>query len=312
MAAALALRLSSRQTLCALADVELLEMLADRLAYPDRPAHPDRGAQLLPGVAAADQVAVKDPATGMRCLLPAAMLRMIRAAGLTALATRELAVPGVLTAAVFGTGTAVQVQIAVMAHYLPMLSHVALCRRGQEPGITGLLGELERAGIGLTAAVDPEQAALGANLLIVATPSPDRLQIGPLAPGALLVNAAGQNLPPHVVACANRIYVDDLALLEPNRHREFVLQHLAGPVTGCGSLLGHREGWYRHPAAGPGYQPVRADLGMVLACASPGRLDDDEILLVELLGTAAVDAALAGLIGRAAAEQHLGSWIELP
>ena len=53
MAAALTLRLSSRQTLCALADVELLEVLADRLAYPDRPAHPDRGAQVMFGVAAA-------------------------------------------------------------------------------------------------------------------------------------------------------------------------------------------------------------------------------------------------------------------
>ena len=63
--------------------------------------------------------------------------------------------------------------------------------------------------------------------------------------------------------------------------------------------------------AGHGYQPVRADLGMVLAGAAPGRLDD-EILLVELLGAEAVDAALAGQIGRAAAEHDLGSWIELP
>lgn len=306
MTAALALRLSSQQTLCALADIELLEVLADRLAYPDR------GAQVLPSVASAGQTAVEDPETGLRCLLPAAMLRMIRAAGLAALASRELAAPGVLTAAVYGTGTAIQVQIAVMAHYLPMLSHITLCGGGQEPAVTSVLDELERAGIGLTAAADPEGAALGANLLIVATPGPDRLRIGPLALGALVVNAAGQNLPHDVVACANRIYVDDLALLERNQHREFVARHLAGPDADGGPLLGHREGWYRHPAAGHGYQPVRADLGMVLACASPGRLDDDEILLVELLGAAAVDAALAGQIGRAAAEHHLGSWIELP
>jgi ornithine cyclodeaminase/alanine dehydrogenase-like protein (mu-crystallin family) len=327
MAAALTLRLSSRQTLCALADVELLEVLADRLAYPDRPAHPDRGAQVMFGVAAAGQTVVEDPETGLRCLLPAAMLRMIRAAGLAALASRELAAPGVLTAAVFGTGTAIQVQIAVMAHYLPMLSHIALGSGGQEPAVTSVLDELERAGIGLSAAADPERAALGANLLIAVTPSPDPLRIGPLPLGALVVNATGQDLPPDVVACASRIYVDDLALLERNRHREFVARHLAGPDArpdarsdagpdagpdaGGGPLLGHREGWYRHPVAGHGYQPVRADLGMVLAGAAPGRLDD-EILLVELLGAEAVDAALAGQIGRAAAEHDLGSWIELP
>jgi ornithine cyclodeaminase/alanine dehydrogenase-like protein (mu-crystallin family) len=305
--AALTLRLSSRQTLSALAGIELLEVLADQLAYPDRLAHPGRGAQGLLGVAAAGQTAVKDPETGLRCLLPTAMLRMIRAAGLAALASRELAAPGVLTAAVFGTGTAIQVQIAVMARYLPMLSHIALGSGGQEP-VTSVLDELERAGIGLSAAADPGRAALGANLLIAATPCPDLRRIGPLPPGALVVNAAGQDLPHDVVACASRIYVDDLALLVRNRHREFVARHLAGPDAGSEPLLGHREGLYRHPAAGHGYQPVRTDLGMVLAGASPGRLDD-EILLVELLGAAAVDAALAGQIGRAAAEHHLGSWI---
>jgi len=306
MAAALTLRLSPRQTLRALAEIELLDVLADRLARPDR------GAQVLPGIAAAGHAVVEDPETGSRYQLPAAMLRMIRAAGLAALASRELAAPGVLTAAVFGTGTAIEVQIAVMAHYLPLLSHVALCSAGSWPAVASVLGELERAGIGLSAAADPERAALGANLLIVATPSPDRLRIGPLPLGALVVNAAGQDLPHDVVACASRIYVDDLALLERNRHREFAARHLAGPADGCGPLLGHREGWYRHPPAGHGYQPVRADLGMVLAGASPGRLDDDEILLVELLGAAAVDAGLAGQLGRAAAEHHLGSWTDVP
>jgi len=146
MAAALTLRLSPRQTLRALAEIELLDVLADRLARPDR------GAQVLPGIAAAGHAVVEDPETGSRYQLPAAMLRMIRAAGLAALASRELAAPGVLTAAVFGTGTAIEVQIAVMAHYLPLLSHVALCSAGSWPAVASVLGELERAGIGLSAA----------------------------------------------------------------------------------------------------------------------------------------------------------------
>jgi len=182
MAAALTLRLSPRQTLRAAQDVELLELLADQLA------NPDRGEQVLLGVAAAGQTAVEDRDTGLRCLLPAATLRMIRAAGLATLASRELAAPGVLTAALY----------------------------------------------------------------------------------------------------------------------------LVAPAADASPLLGHREGWYRNPSAGHGNRSVQADLGMVLANASPGRLHDDEILLVELLGAAAVDAALAGRIGQAAAEHHLGSWIELP
>ncbi len=324
MATGQTLRLSSRQTLRALEDIDLLELLAERLTRRARaaetasapaapPRHPN-GAAPSAG-AGLEETAVDDPGTGARALLPTATLRLIQAAGLAALASRELVAPGVVTAAVVGSGLALRLQVGVLARYLPALSHIALSGAISDPLAPlarGVLDQLELAGIGWSTAADPRRAALGASLYVIAAAGPQGLAIGPPAAGALLVNAGGTDLPREVLEGVDRVYVDDLGLLESHRHRDFVRTHLTRPDPDPQPLFRHREGWYRHPEPGRGWRRVEADLGGVLTGTDPGRTDDDEILLVELLGTEAVDSALARRLYQAAACRGLGSWIGSP
>jgi ornithine cyclodeaminase/alanine dehydrogenase-like protein (mu-crystallin family) len=347
MVTGLTLRLSSRQTLRALEHVDLLGLLAAQLAagvptasadvLPGARFRPDArvasedpsGARFRPDArlasedlsgaefrpdARAQETEVEDPETGQRCLLPTAALQLIRLTGLAALAARTLAAPGVVTAAVFGSGASLRLHVEVMAHYLPTLSHIALGGPVSDPLApldAALLDQIEAAGIGLSAAATPRQAALGANLFVVADQE-HSLDIGALPAGALLVNSSGQDLPRPVVAGADRVYVDDLRLLVASQHREFVRLHLAGAPATPASLLPHREGWYRHPPAGHGWPHVAADLGAVLTGAAPGRTTDDETLLAELLGTSVVDLELGGRLQRAALAHGLGSWVDQP
>ncbi|HEY1920379.1 MAG TPA: hypothetical protein VGH27_32825 [Streptosporangiaceae bacterium] len=310
------LQLSSRQTLRALEHIDLLDLLTTQLlaGAPDASASDASAsdASVAGQHATAEQTVVDDTGTGQRCLLPTATLQLIRTTGLAALAARTLAAPGVVTAAVFGSGARLQLHVGAMARYLPTLSHVALSGPVADPLAPldrSLLERVEEAGIGLSAAATPRQAALGANLFVVAGQD-HPLDIGALPAGALLVNSSGQDLPRPVVAGADRLYVDDLRLLPASPQREFVRLHLAGEPAAPPSLLPHREGWYRPQPAGHGWPHVAADLADVLRGAAPGRTNDDETLLAELLGTDVVDLELGRLLYRAAAAHGLGSWVD--
>jgi ornithine cyclodeaminase len=316
-----ALRLSSGQALRALDEIDLVELVAERLASADR----DEVASVLlrePGRAWSPsrprvaEIAVEDTGTGAVALLPAATLRIIWGAGLAALAGRLLAAPGVVTAAVFGSGAGLGFQVAILARYLPMVSHVTVPRAlsfsltegdSAEEG-SSVLAQLELAGVGTSVVPDSRRAALGANLLVLSASARRVPDIGPPAPGALLVNAAGRDLPRRVLDRVDRVYVDDLRLVAASQHREF-LRGRAGPRAGPPVLPLNREGWYRHREAGQGPVVLAAGLGDVLAGTGPGRTSDEEVMLAELLGATVVDAALAWRLWRSAAERGLGSWV---
>ena len=316
MTADQALRLSAGQTLRALHEIDLLELVAERLTVAGagrmvpvlRPGEAGGWPPARPGVA---ETAVEDPGAGAVALLPTATLRMIWAAGLAGLAARVLAAPGVATAAVFGSGAALGLQVSVLARYLPALGHVTVPRvpsRRLADGGPSVRAQLDLAGIGLSAIRGPRRAALGANLVVLAASARGAPDIGPPAPGALVVNAAGRDLPGQVLDRIDRVYVDDLALIAGNQHRDFLRVRPAGREAP--PLLRNREGWYR-PEAGPRARPVEADLGDVLDGASPGRANEEEVLLAELLGAAAVDAALAWRLWQSAAECGLGRWVRI-
>jgi ornithine cyclodeaminase/alanine dehydrogenase-like protein (mu-crystallin family) len=316
MTADQALRLSAGQTLRALSEIDLLELVAHRLTTADNvPLAP----VLRPGAAdgwpagrtGVSETAVEDPGTGAVALLPTATLRMIWAAGLAGLASRLLVAPGVATAAVFGSGVELGLQVAVLARYLPALGHVTVPRvpaKRPGAGAPDVREQLDLAGIGLSAVGDPRRAALGANLLVLTASAGGAEGIGPPAPGALVVNAAGRDLPGQVLDRIDRVYVDDLALIAGNQQRDFLRARPAGREAP--PLLRNREGWYR-PEAGPRARLVEGDLGGVLDGADRGRASEEEVLLAELLGAAAVDAALAWRLWQSAAQCGLGRWVRI-
>jgi ornithine cyclodeaminase/alanine dehydrogenase-like protein (mu-crystallin family) len=318
MTADQALRLSAGQTLRALDEIDLPQLVAERLTAAGRGqvtpvlhAGPAGGwPPARPGIA---ETAVEDPGTGAVALLPTVTLRMIWAAGLACLASQVLVAPGVATAAVFGSAAALGLQVSVLARYLPALGHVTVPRTLPDrlaQGGPSVLAQLDLAGIGSATIGDPRRAALGANLLVLAASARGLPDIGPPAPGALVVNAAGRDLPGHVLERADRVYVDDLGLLAGNQHREFLHPPAAEPGKSGQPLLRNREGWYRRTEAGRRPRPIEADLVAVLDGSDPGRMNDEEILLAELLGTTVIDAALAWRLWQSAATRGLGSWVE--
>jgi ornithine cyclodeaminase/alanine dehydrogenase-like protein (mu-crystallin family) len=169
------------------------------------------------------------------------------APALTALAARHLLVPREITASIIGTGPAVGAQLSAISRAVPGISHVAvLARDGVRPD-RQVVDHCHAAGIGLSTAATRCEALFGANLVVITAPDRDR-RSAPLPRGTVLVNASGEPLPSGLTAAAQRVVVDDHALL---------------------------------PAGSP--LVADADLRQVVTGERPGRTDVDQVLLVELL-----------------------------
>lgn len=129
----------------------------------------------------------------------------LRSATYAALAARHLLDPGVVTAAVIGSGPAATVLLAVLADHLHNVTHVALC---PEPDLDAVpLDLLDAHGISTTVTKDVTDAVFGANLVVVAGDVAD-LDPRALVPGAVLVNVGHTPLA-RVAAAARHIVVDE-------------------------------------------------------------------------------------------------------
>lgn len=245
----------------------------------------------------ADLVLVEHRGTGVRCVLSASSLRMARSAALTALATRELLVPGGVTVAVLGATRTVQFQLALIVRCVPGISHVAAClpdgTRSDLPA--WLVDELELGGIALSVAGSLAGTVFGANLVVAGEEAVlgdlGRIRLADLARGTVLINATGHDLPAELVDEIGQLYVDDLALLADNMSRYFVGAHL--------KAADHANG--RGPR-------IAADLGQLLVDGQFHRELHDRPVLVELLGTDQLSVPLALAILESALRRRLGSW----
>jgi ornithine cyclodeaminase/alanine dehydrogenase-like protein (mu-crystallin family) len=224
-----------------------------------------------------DLVLLEDLRAGRRCVLPAETLIDFHTAALMTVAARTLVAPGVVTAAVLGSGSVLQVLLALITRHVSGLSHIAVCPAGGahgpfEPGVVDLL---DRAGVGWSATDVPAEAALGATLVVTMS-GPAGVGLGPPAAGALLIGTAESDFSDDVLDSVSQIYVDDLTLVD------------------------------RAGRNGRRQRRVEADLGRVLSGAHPGRTHVDDILLVELLGAHRLDVRLASELHRAALVRGLG------
>ncbi len=203
-------------------------------------------------------------------VLTTAGLRAVRGAALTAVAARLFLSPNVVTGTVLGSGVAARLHVAALARHVPGVSHIAVHAEDAAPA--GLADELERAGIGLTVTERGADAVFGANLVVLAdryTPAAG-WDAGQLARGAVVVNATGAPPPHGVHEQAGQVFVDDRRL---------------APWTG----------------------PVAADLGQVLAGTHAGRMPQEGVVLVDLLGAATGGLWLAFHLYQAALRRGLGA-----
>ena len=302
------LRLDTDELLSALDAIDpvdaLIEELAGRACDDVGPSSPE--GRLTPwrgggpaDAPATDLVLLEDPRAGSDCVLPASALRGFRTAALATLAGRTFVTPGVVTAAVLGSGLAAQVSLTLIARYLSGLSHVAVCPTGDEPDgplQPRVIDRLDLAGVGWSVAPAAAEAVFGATLVVAAIAGAPWPEIGRLPKGAVLVNTTGEDLPDDLVDAVDQVYVDDAALIGAVPHRYFARMHRAGlnagPAWSAWTEQRHRR--------------IEADFAQVLTGAHAGRTHVDHILLVELLSANALDVRLACLLHGAALEHGLG------
>jgi hypothetical protein len=263
-------RLSSDELWTALEDVDLIEVVVDEVAQGGVAESEWR--RLLRSAPAelrlAGEVAVlEDRSTGTRCLLPAAGLRDIRTAAVAALAARRLRSSRVTTLAVLGGSESTELQLTVLARFLPGLTHVAIGGRAEVGG--RLRDQLELAGIGLSVTDRVSGAVRGANLVHVLDADLLVGRPGDLAKGAVVVNAAGRALRAGAMAGIDQVYVD----------------RRCAPSPSC---------------------RIEADLTQLVTGSHPGRAHLDDIVLVALLSTDALSPAVAESLYRSAVRRDLG------
>ena len=241
-------------------------------------------------------VRVDHPDATPPCVVPTHSLQISLGAALAAIAARCLLPPGGVTVAMLGSADTAQPQLSVIARYVPDISHVALCLPGEAPAVEPkLVDELELSGIGLSVVPTLAEAVFGANLVIVTDHGADShgldsLRLGQLAHGAVLVNATGNDLPDHLVEPVDQVFVDDFRLLQDHADRAVVAAHLSSPTGGVS-------------------RRITADLGQLLTRRHAGRLHNDDVVLVELLGVDDLNAELAHRICTGAASTGLGERI---
>lgn len=250
---------------------------------------------------AQDRAVLEDRRTGGRCVLPSGELRTVRVAGLAALAARWLLPPGIVTMVILASGTAAELQASVIARYVSGVSHIAIwtqdCPQHRSMG-PRVLDQLDLASIELSVTEHVDDAVRGANLVTVVGPETGGLNFSQLAKGALVVSCLGRELPRDIVTGVDQVYVDDSRLLWSNPHQQ--LATLA--PADLGQDVTRR--WHREDRDRP--RPIDADLGQVVTGKHPGRMNLDDILLVELLSADELGVELAYRLHQTALKEGLG------
>jgi hypothetical protein len=174
-----------------------------------------------------DLVLLDDPGCGLRCVLPERFLRDAYAASMAALAAQLLIAPGVAITCVLGGS---RLHLSVLARHVPDISHIAFCADDGDSPIDSRLTEyLDLTGIEYSTTTDFHEAALGANLILLAEPGP-ALPAFRLSESAVLINAARRQLPAAVTAAVDRVVTkDDL--------RDLVAGERRGRLTRADTVL---------------------------------------------------------------------------
>jgi len=229
-----------------------------------------------------------DVSTGEpRALVNASAVTEIRTAATSAVATDLLARPGAAELAIVGTG----VQGRAHAHAIAATRELAGIRlagrdlartRTMAAELTGQLG------VPVSAYDDVPAAVAGAGIVVTATTAAEPvLRRGWLAPGAH-VNAVGACVPG--ARELDTATMAEAAVFADSRES---VSNEAGDF-----LIAEREGVAN---------PVRAELGELIAGTAAGRADDDEITVFESLGLAAEDLAAASFLYEKAARLGVGT-----
>jgi hypothetical protein len=247
-------------------------------------------------------VALRDPDSQIRFLVPSKALKAVRSAGLAAIAARLLVPAGAATVCVIGSGYPAELMVRMVVRYVVGVTHVAVCAvDGSVDAIIThrLIDELELSGIGLAVTSRVDEATFGANLVGVAGTQPVMdLRIRHIARGAVIVNCSGLDLPVNVVHGVTKVCVDDLQLVDANGHRYFIRLHRLNEDRAA--MLRPRDLRLCR---------IAADLVELLRRGHSPPAEPPGVVLVEVLGAGDCSASLTRQIVRVAHRLGMGNAI---
>jgi ornithine cyclodeaminase/alanine dehydrogenase-like protein (mu-crystallin family) len=254
------------------------------------PGNPARGLDAHQGL-----VTLFDGETGRpTAILDASAITAVRTAAVTAVATGALARPDAATLAVLGAGVQARAHLRALAGvraFERVWVHAPTTAHAEE-----VAAGASAAGLGsVTVAASARDALRDADVVVTVTSAREPvLRHEWLKPGAHL-NAVGASSPQNreidtATVAASALFCDSRESLA-SEAGEFRLAISEGLITGV--------------------EHVRAELGEVLAGTAPGRRDTDELTVFRSLGLAIEDLAAAQVAVATAAEQGIGTEVEL-
>ena len=244
------------------------------------------GAMLLLDIDTGEQLA----------LLEASSLTAIRTGASGGLAAKHLARPESETAALFGAGVQGRTQLLALNEVLPLkqIRVYDLQLKKSERFISRVKTEIGDD-IEWTAAQSPHLAVRDADVVVCATTSRQPVFDGSdLSPGTHITGVGSykpqmREIDSETLQCAERVVVDSRqACLE--EAGDFIIPLERGDL---------------------GKEVVEAEIGLVVAGQSPGRLNDEEITVFKAVGLGVLDAAAACEAYRWAERNSVGTSINM-
>jgi ornithine cyclodeaminase/alanine dehydrogenase-like protein (mu-crystallin family) len=255
------------------------------------PANPDRGLPRASGL-----ILLFDPASGRpSCILEAARISCLRTAAVTAIATDLLGAHPIERIALIGAGALAQCHLELLPSRLPQLREIRLYDLDERRAATLAA---ESADARVIVCDDPAGAIRGAQLVVpLTTTTSGYIAYDWLAPGTLLVNISLDDPLPEVILGVDKLYVDDWTLVAHDDRR------LLGRMLRSGQI-------HAPDTTGKEGRPVDGELGELVAGIRKGRSRADEIIVVNPLGLAIEDLAVAQQIHQHARNHGLGTRLE--
>jgi ornithine cyclodeaminase/alanine dehydrogenase-like protein (mu-crystallin family) len=238
------------------------------------------------GMARADGlIALFDPLSGrITDLLAAAEISAARTAAVSTLAAQHLARESAKTLAILGAGVLGSTHLQLLEGTGLGIERACIfdldSTRADE-----LAQAVNAAAISLSIASSAEDALTDADIVITATTATEPyIPFEWLKPGALVVNVSLDDLHSDVFLQADAIYVDDWEIVRSDTRRRLGQLCRSGAITPA-----------RSKAAKKG-RTVTGELGEVFAGTIPGRMSNEEIIVVNPFGLAISDIALGAAI----------------
>jgi ornithine cyclodeaminase len=257
------------------------------------PSNPTRGLPRASGLTLLFDIETARPL----CVMDAARVSGLRTAAVTTLAADLLGARSIERLALLGAGALARRHLELLPKRLPDLREIRLY--DQFPGRAGALAACAAGAVVCDSA---EQAIRGAQLVVpVTTTTSGYIAYDWLEPGALLVNVSLDDPLPEVVLRADKVFVDDWALVAADERR------LLGRMLRAGQIAGPDE----HEAASPSAaRRIDGQLGELVVGTRAGRSRPDEIVLVNPFGLAIEDIALGRRVYEVALGLGLGTALD--